>query len=460
MIVSSLRGWMRHLVFLSLLAAWSASAGACGFWQGVTFGDGSKACIGEMPFARLVSPEVGRSVEAAVPQLGGYVVALPLPVSSGEASCPAVAGLSVIDTSNTAVMSNLPPLRARTESAVLRCQAALRAANATPGACNCEVVLIDGASQLSRAQFDRVARQEVSLQAASASAPAVNTQATHSGSPAGSSEARLQAELAEMRQMLSQLGQRTAQGNPPSARPSPAAAAGAPRLTARALVIGNSAYTGFGRLPNPQNDARAIAAKLRSFNIEVDLVLNADREALIRALSDYTSRAAGTDVNILFYAGHGVQVEGVNYLVPTNMRADNISAGYIKLAGISLNAALDYLPARTRLVFLDACRDNPVSRSLVATRSAASAGLAPMNTSTGTLIAYATKDGATAEDGAGNHSPYTAALLSHLDAPVDISLVLRQVRQSVLRTTSNRQEPWEYGSLVGDQLVLSVMARP
>ena len=188
-------------------------------------------------------------------------------------------------------------------------------------------------------------------------------------------------------------------------------------------------------------------------------MLDADRDALAKALNDYQTRAAGSDVNILFYAGHGVQVDGVNYLVPTNMRADGISAGYIKLTGISLNAALDYLPAKTRLVFLDACRDNPVSRSLAGSRGGGS-GLAPVAvTNSGTLIAYATKDGATAEDGQGKHSPYTAALLEHLNRPQDIAVVLRHVRQSVMKATSNRQEPWEYGSLVGDQLVLAKLAK-
>jgi hypothetical protein len=233
-----------------------------------------------------------------------------------------------------------------------------------------------------------------------------------------------------------------------------------PHLTSRALVIGNSSYSSFPGLPNPGNDARSIAAKLRSYNIDVDLVVDADRDTLIKALNEYSTRAAGTDVNIFFYAGHGVQVDGVNYLVPTNMRADGTSGGYIKLAGIALNAALEYLPAKTKLVFLDACRDNPVSRGLVASRGGGAVGLAPVAAPGGTLIAYSTKDGATAEDGVGVNSPYTTALLQHLDAPDDISLVLRQVRRTVMRATSNRQEPWEYGSLVGDQLVLSQMSKP
>jgi uncharacterized caspase-like protein len=117
------------------------------------------------------------------------------------------------------------------------------------------------------------------------------------------------------------------------------------------------------------------------------------------------------------------------------------------------------MPSATRLVFLDACRDNPASRSLTTSRGGGVVGLAPVSTSSGTLIAYATKDGATAEDGQGRHSPYTTALLEHLGRPDDIAVVLRRVRQTVMKLTSNRQEPWEYGSLVGDQLVLSQTAK-
>ncbi len=246
-----------------------------------------------------------------------------------------------------------------------------------------------------------------------------------------------------------------------AAAPAPQrASAGVPRLTARALVIGNGKYTSFGSLANPVADARAMAKKFESFGIAVDLVLDAERDDLIKALNEYARKSAGAEINILYYAGHGVQVEGSNYLIPVNMRADSINAGYVKLAGISLNAALDYLPAKTRLVFLDACRDNPAARSLNTTRGGAgSAGLAPVSAASGTLIAYSTRDGSTADDGVGPNSPYTAALLQHIDKPVDISLVLRQVRQTVLRTTSGRQEPWEYGSLVGEQIVLPLMAR-
>jgi uncharacterized caspase-like protein len=127
----------------------------------------------------------------------------------------------------------------------------------------------------------------------------------------------------------------------------------------------------------------------------------------------------------------------------------------VALEALSLNTLLErHLPGKAKLVFLDACRDNPLARSLAATRGSAR-GLAPINAAAGTLISYATRDGSTASDGTGRNSPYTTALLAHLDEAEDISLVLRRVRQRVIDSTRGAQEPWEYGSLVGDKLVLS-----
>jgi uncharacterized caspase-like protein len=116
-----------------------------------------------------------------------------------------------------------------------------------------------------------------------------------------------------------------------------------------------------------------------------------------------------------------------------------------------------YLPGKTKLVFLDACRDNPLMASGV---RGVTKGLAPISVSEGTLISYATKDGQTAEDGIGHkNSPFTAALLEHLGDPEDIAVVLRAVRAKVLQRTGNRQQPWEYGSLTGGALVLSAIMR-
>ena len=161
---------------------------------------------------------------------------------------------------------------------------------------------------------------------------------------------------------------------------------------------------------------------------------------------------AKADLTLLFYAGHGMQISGANYMIPTDMKLND--ASQVPLVALSLDTVIErYLPGKTKLVFLDACRDNP----LVASSSrGGSKGLAPINVSEGTLIAYATKDGQTAEDGAGEkNSPFTKALLEHLSDPEDIGVVLRTVRSKVMQRTNNRQQPWEYGSLSAGSLVLS-----
>ncbi len=248
-----------------------------------------------------------------------------------------------------------------------------------------------------------------------------------------------------------------------------------PRGRATALVIGNSAYAMLDPLANPRRDATAIAAKLREMGFEVTMVLDAGRDALLATLRSQAAGARADDLSVIYYAGHGVQLEGVNYLVPVDLQPATNTAS-LKAGAVSLNLVLAHFPTRTRIVFLDACRDLPLIRSvdtaasetaapgrassgIPLSRSLGTSGLAPVSASRGTLIAYATRDGATAADGDGEHSPYTAALLQHLGKPLDISLVLRQVRQSVLQATDQRQEPWEYGSLSGDELILSRAAK-
>jgi uncharacterized caspase-like protein len=144
-------------------------------------------------------------------------------------------------------------------------------------------------------------------------------------------------------------------------------------------------------------------------------------------------------------------------LLPTDINLDG-NAAAITFDGISLNDVLrEHLPGRSRLVFLDACRESPLS----ADRSrGAGGGLAPVNVSKGTLIAFATKDGGVAYDGDGKNSPYAESLVSFLDEDEDIAIVLRNVRDSVLKKTGGMQEPWEYGALGGGRLVLSRLAKP
>ena len=241
----------------------------------------------------------------------------------------------------------------------------------------------------------------------------------------------------------------------PPSEPAPAPLPPPQRI--HALVIGNGAY-GTARLLNPRNDASAIAERFRRFGFDVTLVLDADRAQLVKALTKFGIQARGADVGIVFYAGHGIQVAGSNYLIPVDLDLSGQREVSISLEAVSLDSILnEHLPGRSKLVFLDACRDNPLARSMAYTRGGAT-GLAPVQTASGTLISYATRDGGTAADGSGKNSPYTTALLAHLDVPDDIALVLRRVRRQVLESTRGRQEPWEYGSLVGDALVLSKAA--
>jgi hypothetical protein len=223
-------------------------------------------------------------------------------------------------------------------------------------------------------------------------------------------------------------------------------------LDAHALVIGNSAYSGSARLPNPVNDARAMSERLRGMGFKVTEVIDANRARLVSALSQFNRSAAQADLSLLFYAGHGVQILGTNYMLPIDFDQSDVAQATIQ--GVSLNSVVEqFMPGKTKLVFLDACRDNPLARS---DNRSVTRGLAPINAAQGTLISYATKDGQVAADGVGQrNSPFTKALLEHLSDPEDIAVVLRKVREKVMASTGGKQQPWEYGSLTGGALVLS-----
>lgn len=223
-------------------------------------------------------------------------------------------------------------------------------------------------------------------------------------------------------------------------------------LDVHALVIGNGAYSGSARLRNPVNDAKVVSAKLREFGFTVTQLLDTDRKRLVQGLASFSKTASSADIVILFYAGHGVQLFGTNYLLPTDVDVDDVAQA--SLQSISLNMILEqYLPGKTRLVFLDACRDNPLNRS---NTRGVSRGLAPISVAEGTLIAYSTRDGGVAVDGEGdNNSPFAKALVNNIGKEEDIAVILRRVRQAVMVATNNRQTPWEYGSLTGDSLILA-----
>ena len=230
-----------------------------------------------------------------------------------------------------------------------------------------------------------------------------------------------------------------------------------------ALVVGNSTYANIGRLPNPENDAADISSALRRLGFEVTTEFDADRVDLTEALRAFTRRSAGADVSLVFYAGHGIEMDGVNYLVPVDARLErDVDVRYEAVTLEDLLAST--LGASLRLVILDACRNNPLARSMqrtMARRSVSAGSFGDLNEELlgdETLVAYAAAAGTTAADGRGRNRPYTAALLAHLEQPLEIGLLFRRVRAQVLSSTNGQQRPHEYQSLVGEHYLGGVTA--
>ena len=227
-----------------------------------------------------------------------------------------------------------------------------------------------------------------------------------------------------------------------------------------ALVIGNGAYRDIAPLPNPGNDARAVAARLTALGFQTATLLDGDKRAMDDAMRAFGQRAAAADVAMVFYAGHGVQVDGRNYLVPIDAklprREQDLRYDFVDVAGV-----MDELSGakHLRIVVLDACRDNPIAAQLSRTLGRSlgtSRGLAAPPDLDNTLIAYATAADATAGDGEGEHSPFTTALLQHIGDPgLDIRLMFGRVRDGVRRATGNRQNPFVYVSLGGDSFAFA-----
>jgi len=226
-----------------------------------------------------------------------------------------------------------------------------------------------------------------------------------------------------------------------------------------ALVIGNSAYQNVPTLANPVNDGAVMSATFKAAGFDVvdyrhDLTARETR----RALREFADAARDADIAVVYYAGHGMEVEGSNYLIPVDARLERDTDVYDET--LSLDRILVAIePARKlRLVILDACRDNPFSKSMqrtVATRGIGR-GLAKVEpNSPNTLIAYSAKAGSTAQDGDGKNSPFTVALSRHITTPgLDVRRAFGFVRDDVLKTTGNKQEPFVYGSLGGEDMPL------
>ncbi|MGC2085479.1 MAG: caspase family protein, partial [Bradyrhizobium sp.] len=226
-----------------------------------------------------------------------------------------------------------------------------------------------------------------------------------------------------------------------------------------ALIIGNSAYQNVPPLANPVNDGTVMSATFKAAGFDVvdyrhDLTARDTR----RALREFADSARDADIAVVYYAGHGIEVEGANYLIPVDARLERDTDVYDET--LSLDRILVAIePARKlRLVILDACRDNPFSKSMQRTVAARGIGrgLAKVEpNSPNTLIAYSAKAGSTAQDGDGKNSPFTVALSHHITTPgLDVRKAFGFVRDDVLKTTGNKQEPFVYGSLGGDDMPL------
>jgi uncharacterized caspase-like protein len=226
-----------------------------------------------------------------------------------------------------------------------------------------------------------------------------------------------------------------------------------------ALIIGNSAYQNVAQLPNPANDAAAVAAMFKKAGFDVvETRLNVGNMDLRRTVREFTAITRNADIAVVYYAGHGIEFDGTNYLIPID--AELASDVDVEDETISLDRIMRMLDPvkRLRLIILDACRENPFARTMKRTIASRSIGrgLAKVEVATtDTLVAFAAKAGMTAADGNGQHSPFTTALLDNLTIPgLDLRIAFGRVRDEVMTNTDRKQEPYVYGSIGGSTVAL------
>ena len=230
-----------------------------------------------------------------------------------------------------------------------------------------------------------------------------------------------------------------------------------------ALVIGNAVYQHAPQLANPLNDASDIGAALGRLGFEVTKLENAGKVALERGLLHFSRAASTAETAVVFYAGHGIEVDKRNFLVPVDARL--LSDREVEFETVSLDLVGRAVEGASGLglVILDACRDNPFAASMrrAGAKRSIGRGLARVEPSRERLVAYAAKEGTLASDGAGRNSPYTRALLAHLEEPgLEVGLMFRKVRDAVLKATGNKQEPFVYGSLSSKGAYLGARPKP
>ncbi|GLS23483.1 hypothetical protein GCM10007874_65040 [Labrys miyagiensis] len=231
-----------------------------------------------------------------------------------------------------------------------------------------------------------------------------------------------------------------------------------------ALVIGNGAYRSVTPLVNPPNDAADMAASLGRIGYAVTLVRDGDLQAMNDGLRAFLRDADHADSVVIFYSGHGVQVKGRNYLIPVSAKiSDELDLDTQALSLDKLLELVDSAAPKVKIVILDSCRDNPLTRTLV--RGAGTRGLARIDldasSAKGTLIAFSTAPGSVAQDGSGRNSPFTTALLAHMETPgLDIRQMFGQVRADVDQSTQGGQTPWVNEAIIGSFAMAGTVENP
>ena len=227
-----------------------------------------------------------------------------------------------------------------------------------------------------------------------------------------------------------------------------------------ALVVGNSSYQSVPQLPNPSKDATSVSQMFKDAGFDVAVAIDVGNLEFKRAIRKFEASADQADIAVIYYAGHGLEIGGTNYLIPVDAKLASDRDADDEAIPLDRMVASADGAQKLRVVILDACRDNPfivkMRRERKVGNRAISSGLGKVEpTSADTLIAYAAKAGSTAEDGDGQHSPFTTALLKNLTIPgLDIRLAFGRVRDETLKLTANKQEPFVYGSLGGGNISL------
>lgn len=224
-----------------------------------------------------------------------------------------------------------------------------------------------------------------------------------------------------------------------------------------ALIIGNGQYQKFPPLDNPINDARDIAQAFKSLGFKVIHEENATKQVMQQAVSQFTQQLRQGSIGVFYYAGHGTQHAGENYLIPVDFRG-GFENDYQQQAVVAQQILVDMNAngSSTNIMILDACRDNPLAQTKTRglTRSGASSGLAEMSKMAGSYIAFSTSPGNVAYDGDGRNSPYASHLIRVMKEPIPIEIMFKRVRTAVIEETKHMgqgsQVPWENSSLVGD----------